>query len=383
MASNLSQDIAPFFVMDVLERAKELELRGKRVIHFEVGEPDIPTPKVICDEAIHAIENGDTKYTPSLGIPELRSAIVESYQENYGVEIAPGRAVITMGSSPALFLTLLSLVDPGDDVIITDPHYACYPKIIRIAGAVPKLFRIYEEEDFQIDIPALKKIITDNTKAILINSPSNPTGIVLDEEIIKEISELGPFVISDEIYHGLVYGSEAHSIYQFTDKAFVVNGMSKLYSMTGWRLGYLLAPEEFIRPIQKLQQNLFISPNPFVQRAGVAALKLAKEHVREMVQLFSERRELMIRGLRGLGFEIKAEPRGAFYVFVNATKLNHDSHDLAFDILEKAHVAVTPGIDFGLGGEGYLRFSYATSIDCIEEGIRRLDSYLSNRLASG
>ncbi len=383
MASNLSDEIAPFLVMDVLERAKELELEGKRVIHFEVGEPDIPTPKVICDEAIHAIQNGDTKYTPSLGIPELRAAIVEGYKENYGVEIAPARAVITMGSSPALFLTLLSLVDPGDDVIITDPHYACYPKIIRIAGAVPKLFRIYEEEDFQIDIPALKKIITDKTKAILINSPSNPTGIVLDEEIIKEISELGPFVISDEIYHGLVYGSEAHSIYEFTDKAFVVNGMSKLYSMTGWRLGYLLAPEEFIRPIQKLQQNLFISPNPFVQRAGIAALKLAKEHVREMVRLFSERRELMIKGLRGLGFEIKAEPSGAFYVFVNAKKLNYDSHDLAFDILEKAHVAVTPGIDFGFGGEGYLRFSYATSMDCIEEGIRRLDKYIGNRMAIG
>lgn len=383
MASNLSDEIAPFLVMDVLERAKELELGGKRVIHFEVGEPDIPTPKVICDEAIHAIQIGDTKYTPSLGIPELRAAIVEGYKENYGVEIAPARAVITMGSSPALFLTLLSLVDPGDDVIITDPHYACYPKIIRIAGAVPKLFRIYEEEGFQIDIPALKKMITDKTKAILINSPSNPTGIVLDEEIIKEISELGPFVISDEIYHGLVYGSEAHSIYEFTDKAFVVNGMSKLYSMTGWRLGYLLAPEEFIRPIQKLQQNLFISPNPFVQRAGIAALKLAKEHVREMVRLFSERRELMIKGLRGLGFEIKAEPSGAFYVFVNAKKLNYDSHDLAFDILEKAHVAVTPGIDFGFGGEGYLRFSYATSMDCIEEGIRRLDKYIGNRIAIG
>ena len=382
MASNLSDEIAPFFVMDVLERAKELELRGKRVIHFEVGEPDIPTPKVICDEAIQAIENGDTKYTPSLGIPELRAAIVEGYKENYGVEIAPARAVITMGSSPALFLTLLSLVDPGDDVIITDPHYACYPKIIRIAGAIPKLFRIYEEEGFQIDIPALKKIITDKTKAILINSPSNPTGIVLDAKIVKEISELGPFVISDEIYHGLVYGSEARSIYEFTDKAFVVNGMSKLYSMTGWRLGYLLAPEDFIRPIQKLQQNLFISPNPFVQRAGIAALKLAKEHVREIARLFSERRELMIKGLRGLGFEIKAEPIGAFYVFVNAKKLSYDSHGLAFDILEKAHVAVTPGIDFGLGGEGYLRFSYATSMDCIEEGIRRLDEYIGNRMAT-
>jgi (5-formylfuran-3-yl)methyl phosphate transaminase len=382
MASHLSDEIAPFLVMDVLERAKELELRGKRVIHFEVGEPDIPTPKVICDEAIHAIENGDTKYTPSLGIPELRVAIVESYKENYGVEVAPGRAVITMGSSTALFLILLSLVDPGDDVIITDPHYACYPKIIRIAGAVPKLFRIYEEEGFQIEIPALKRMITDKTRAILINSPSNPTGIVLDEKLINEISELGPIVISDEIYHGLVYGSEAHSIYEFTDNAFVVNGMSKLYSMTGWRLGYLLAPEEFIRPIQKLQQNLFISPNPFVQRAGITALKLAKGNVREMVRLFSERRELMIRGLRGLGFEIKAEPRGAFYVFVNAKKLNYDSHDLAFDILEKAHVAVTPGIDFGLGGEGFLRFSYATSMDSIEEGIRRLDKYIGNRMAT-
>ena len=383
MASNLSEDIAPFLVMDVLERAKELELTGKRVIHFEVGEPDIPTPKVICDEAIHAIEIGDTKYTPSLGIPELRSAIAEAYKENYGVDIVSGRAVITMGSSPALFLTLLSLVDPGDEVIITDPHYACYPKIIRIAGAFPKLFRIYEEDGFQIDIPALKRMITDKTKAILINSPSNPTGIVLDKGSIEEISDLGPFVISDEIYHGLVYGTEAHSIYQFTDKAFVVNGMSKLYSMTGWRLGYLLAPEEFIRPIQKLQQNLFISPNPFVQRAGVAALRLAKENVRQMVRLFSERRELMINGLRELGFEIKAEPRGAFYVFVNAKKLNHDSHNLAFDILEKAHVAVTPGVDFGLGGEGYLRFSYATSVDCIEEGIRRLGKYISNRVPVG
>ncbi len=166
MASHLSDEIAPFLVMDVLERAKELELRGNRVIHFEVGEPDIPTPKVICDEAIHAIENGDTKYTPSLGIPELRVAIVESYKENYGVEVAPARAVITMGSSTALFLILLSLVDPGDDVIITDPHYACYPKIIRIAGAVPKLFRIYEEEGFQIDIPALKRMITDNSFCI-------------------------------------------------------------------------------------------------------------------------------------------------------------------------------------------------------------------------
>lgn len=378
MVSNLSGEIEPFLVMDVLERAKELELSGKIVIHFEVGEPDFPTPKVICDEAINAIQKGETKYTPSLGIPELRASVVESYLDNYGVDIPASRAVITMGSSPALFLALLALVDPGDEVLITDPYYACYPKIIRIAGAVPKLFRVYEQDGFQIDVPSLKRIITRKTKCIIINSPSNPTGIVFDEGIIREISELGPMVISDEIYHGLVYGSEAHSIYEFTDRAFVVNGMSKLYSMTGWRLGYLLAPDEFIRPIQKLQQNLFISPNPFVQRAGVAALRLAKDQVREMVQLFSRRREIMIDGLRALGFEIKAEPRGAFYVFVNESGLNRDSQSLAFDILEKAHVAVTPGIDFGPGGEGYLRFSYATSIDCIEEGLRRLDHYMRN-----
>jgi len=379
MPSKLSEEISPFYVMDVLERAKEIEASGESVIHFEVGEPDFPTPEVISEEAIRSIKEGDTKYTHSLGIPDLREAISENYESNYGVKIPPARVIVTMGSSPALYLSIISLIEPGEEVIITDPHYACYPQIIKIAGGVPKTFRIYEEEGFQIDIGRLKKAISPRTKAILINSPANPTGVVLRPEVMREIAELGVFVISDEIYHGLVYGGEAGTIYEFTQRAFAVNGFSKFYSMTGWRLGYLMAPEEFIRPIQKLQQNLFISPNPFVQRAGVKALRQAGSEALEMRELFDERRKTMIEGLKGLGFKMKSEPEGAFYVFVEAKGLNPNSHELAFDILEKARVAITPGIDFGEGGEGYLRLSYATSIPNIQEGIKRLGEYIQSK----
>ncbi len=379
MPSRLSDELSPFYVMEVLERAKEIESQGQSVIHFEVGEPDFPTPDVIANEAIKSIKEGDTKYTHSLGIPELREAVSENYKSEYGVNIDPGLVVVTMGSSPALYLSIISIIESGDEVVITDPHYACYPQIIKIAGGVPKTFRIFEEEGFQIDIDRLKKVVTPKTKAIIINSPANPTGVVLKPEVMKEISELGVMVISDEIYHGLVYEGEARTIYEVTDTAFAVNGFSKFYSMTGWRLGYMVAPEEFIRPIQKLQQNLFISPNSFVQRAGVQALKNAKTDALKMVELFEERRKTMIEGIKELGFNLESEPKGAFYVFVDASKINPDSHELAFDILDKAHVAVTPGIDFGEGGEGYLRLSYATSTSNIKEGIRRLGDYIKNK----
>ncbi|MFI5324372.1 MAG: pyridoxal phosphate-dependent aminotransferase, partial [Thermodesulfobacteriota bacterium] len=347
------------------------------VVHFEVGEPDFPTPDVICAEAVKAITVGDTKYTHSLGIPELREAISEDYERTYGVKISPGRVVVTMGSSPALFLTMLMLIDPGDEVIITDPHYACYPQLIKIAGGVPRRVRVYEEEDYQIDVGRIKKALSPRTKAVLVNSPANPTGAVLRPDVMGDIASLGVFVISDEIYQGLQYGGEARTIFEYTQNAITINGFSKLYSMTGWRLGYFIVPEEFVRPAQKLQQNLFISPNPFVQRAGVAAIRLGKADAMRMVGEFDHRRRAMIEGLRELGFSLRTEPQGAFYVFVNASGIDRDSHRLAFDILENAHVAVTPGIDFGEGGEGYLRFSYAASIPDIGEGMRRLGVYLN------
>ncbi len=379
MPSKLSEEISPFYVMEVLERAKEIEASGGSVMHFEVGEPDFPTPEVIRAEAVSAIEKGDTRYTHSLGIPELREAVADHYRNTYGVKIASGNVIVTIGSSPALFLSMLALLDPGDEIIITDPHYACYPQLIKIAGGVPVPVRVYEEEGYQIDVGRVREAVTPRTKAILINSPANPTGAVLGPDTMREIASLGLTVVSDEIYHGLVYGGEAGTVFEYADNAIAVNGFSKLYSMTGWRLGYFIVPGEYVRPVQKLQQNLFISPNPFVQRAGVAAIKRGKADALNMAREFGRRRRVMMEGLKELGFVLGTEPLGAFYIFVNASGISPDSRSLAFDILEKAHVAVTPGIDFGRGGEGYLRFSYAASLPDIEEGMKRLGRYLIER----
>jgi aspartate/methionine/tyrosine aminotransferase len=379
MISKLAQSISPFYVMEVLERAQQLERRGAGIIHLEIGEPDHNTDSQICKHAISSINAGDTKYTHSLGIAELRQQLSLFYNKRYAVNVSPENIIVTMGSSPALFLSFASMLNPGDEIILTDPHYACYPQIIRITGGVPKYVKIYEHEDFQIDVKRLKKQITTKTKAVLINSPSNPTGMVLSKRVMKELSELQIPIISDEIYHGLVYEGKEHSILEFTEGAIVVSGFSKLYSMTGWRLGYMIVPEQYVRPIQKLQQNLFISASSFVQTAGITALKMNRNKITKIVNKYRQRRDIMVSGLKGLGFDIHRVPDGAFYVFVNTKKINKNSYKLAFDILEKAHVALTPGIDFGKGGEGYMRFSYANSVKNIKEGIARLQKYLNER----
>jgi aspartate/methionine/tyrosine aminotransferase len=227
----------------------------------------------------------------------------------------------------------------------------------------------------------LGSYLTPRTKAMIINSPSNPAGTLLSQETLAALAELGPFIVSDEIYHGLVYEGQEHTILEFTDRALVINGFSKLYAMTGWRLGYLIAPKEFVRPLQKLMQNFFISANPFVQRAGIAALTQAGPEVEKMRATYDTRRRFLLAGLENLGFHIPVTPTGAFYVFVNARHLSTDSYALAFDILEKAKVGVTPGIDFGAGGEGFLRLSYANSLENLAEALRRLENYLADRRA--
>ncbi|MEE9215612.1 MAG: pyridoxal phosphate-dependent aminotransferase [Thermodesulfobacteriota bacterium] len=377
MPSTLSLNISPFYVMEILDKAKEMEEGGEDIIHFEVGEPDFPTSGLVCDEAVDSIRKGYTKYTHSLGIAELRSAISRKYKEEYKLKVSEDRVIVTMGSSPALFLTILSIIDSGDEVIITDPHYACYPQLIKIAGGVPRFLKIYEDEFYQIDVSRLKNLMSEKTKAIIINSPSNPTGAILSAELLSQLAGIGIDIISDEIYHGLVYDDEINSMLEFKDDAFVINGFSKYYSMTGWRLGFCIVPRDFVRPIQKLQQNLFISPCSFVQMAGISAIEKAGFYSREMVDELNKRRLLMLSGLRGLGFDVSVEPKGAFYVFVNVKSLSMNSRDLAFDILEKSLVAVTPGIDFGESGEGYLRFSYATSQEKIKEGVSRLGGYFN------
>jgi len=374
-----AKEIPPFIVMDVLERAHELEREGRDIIHLQIGEPDFPTPECICDAAREAIGRGETHYTHSLGLIELREAICEYYYGKYSVTIDPDRILVTSGTSPALFMIFSALLEAGDEIIMSDPHYPCYPNFAEFLGAKPVPIKVEEEDAFQLRPSEIKEKIGPKTRAILINSPSNPTGNLLSRQRMEEIAGLGPLVVSDEIYHGLVYGEKEHSILEFTDNAFVLNGFSKLYAMTGWRLGYLIAPPDFVRPLQKIQQNFFISAGSISQWAGIAALTKADADVEQMKSIYDERRKYMIKRIREIGFGLAVEPAGAFYMLANAKHLAESSYDLAFEILEKGGVGVSPGIDFGKGAEGYLRFSYANSLENIKEGLDRIEHFLAQR----
>jgi len=368
-------NIPPFIVMDVLEKAHELEKKGQSIIHLEIGEPDFPTPECICSAATEAIKEGHTHYTHSLGLIELREAICRHYNEKYGVHVTPDRIIVTSGTSPALFMLFSALLGSGDEIIISDPHYPCYPNYANFLKAKPVFVSVEEEDGFQLRTEEIKKKIGPRSKAIIINSPSNPTGNLLSPDRMEMMTDLGPYLISDEIYHGLVYGEKEHSILEFTDRAFVLNGFSKAYAMTGWRLGYIISPPEFVRPMQKIQQNFFISAGSISQWAGVAALDRAAADVEHMRSIYNKRRKYMIQRLRDLGFGLPVDPAGAFYMLVNAKHLSQNSYELAFEMLEK--VGVTPGIDFGKKAEGYLRFSYANSLDNIKEGLDRIEHFLS------
>jgi aspartate/methionine/tyrosine aminotransferase len=376
MIARRAEEVAPFIVMEVLEKAREMERQGINVVHLEVGEPDFDVPPAIKAATCRALDEGLTHYTHSLGDLELREAICEHYLKTYGVRITPERVVVTSGTSPAMMLVFAALLERGHEVIISDPGYACYPNFINFLGGIPARVPVYEKDGFQFRPEVIRERINRRTKAILINSPSNPTGNQISEDTMKAIAGCSPYIISDEIYHGLVYEGREHSILEFSDRAFVLNGFSKLYAMTGYRLGYLIAPERFIRPIQKMQQNFFICASSLAQRAGIAALRDTRSDVEEMKRIYNERRIFMIKRLREIGFSVAVEPTGAFYIFANARSFSGDSYRLAFDILEKAHVGVTPGIDFGKNGEGYLRFSYANSLENIEEGLNRIEQCL-------
>jgi len=376
MISKRAQEIPPFIVMDVLEKAQELERSGEHIIHLEVGEPDFDTPECINEACYRAIGEGKTHYTHSLGLFELREAIAEDYLKKYKVEVSPEQVLVASGTSPALLLLFAALLEPNDEVILSNPYYPCYPNIIRFVGGSPLFVEVLEEEGFQYLPEMIEEKLNPRVKGILINSPSNPSGNVMSPERMKNIAQFSPFIISDEIYHGLVYEGKAHSILEFTDQAFVINGFSKLYAMTGWRLGYVIAPKEFIRPMQKIQQNLFISASSFAQWGALIGLKEAEEDIQKMKETYNQRRRFLIPKLRELGFGITVEPTGAFYILANAKRFSKDSYKLAFDILKEAKVGVAPGIDFGTNAEGYLRFSYANSMENIEEGMNRLERYL-------
>ncbi len=354
-------EITPFLAMELLERAKELEALGRDVIYLCVGEPDFPTPEPIVRAAQKAMRAGETRYTHSLGCIELRQALAAHYRRRYGVEIDPGQVIVSSGTSPLMLLLFAALCDPGDEVIITDPCYACYPNAIRFVGGVPRRLRTHSEDGFQPRPGELVSLINRKTRALLINSPANPAGSVLSKTQLQELAELPVPIISDEIYHGLTYDGDEHSILEFTDNAFVLGGFSKAYAMTGWRLGYLIAPQPSIRALQTFHQNVVISANSFVQLAGVAALEQGEPYVARMRAEYDRRRRHLLPRIEALGLQVHSPPAGAFYILADARHISGDSLALAREILEETGVALTPGVDFGDGAEGFRRFSYATS----------------------
>jgi len=370
-----------FIVMDILERAQQLQSEGADIIHLEVGEPDFETPKCINDAIINAQNTGETHYTHSLGRPELRKAIAELYKKEYGVNINPERIIITSGSSPAILMVLMLLCNAGDEVLMTNPGYPCYKNFTLACHAEPVFVELRPENQFNYDFDEIKSKISEKTKALFINSPMNPTGGLIHEKTFRELAELPLPIISDEIYHGLVYDEKAHSILEYTDNAFVINGFSKRFAMTGLRLGYIIAPEKHIRALQILQQNLFICAPSTAQAGGIAAIHSAGNDIEIMRNTYNERRIYMLHRLQNMGFVVHAEPKGAFYIYCDARKFTSDSLGFALEVLEKTHVGITPGIDFGTNGEGFIRLSYANSIENIKTGMDRLEAWLKENFS--
>lgn len=377
--SHRSQQVSPFLAMEVMERAKEMEADGREIIYLCLGEPDFATPPAILAATAQALEDGATSYTHSLGLLELRQEICRYYRDQYGVKVLPEQVIVSSGTSPLMLLLFSALLEDGDELILPDPGYACYPGFVKFAGGKPVLLKTAAADGFQPHRQQVERLISDRTRGLLINSPSNPAGSILSSAQMQELAQLPIPIISDEIYHGLTYEGEERCILEFTENAFVLGGFSKAYAMTGWRLGYLIAPLSCVRTLQIMHQNFLICANHFVQRGGIAALQQCQGDVAEMRSVYDQRRKGLVERLRELGFGVHFEPQGAFYVLADASHIDSDSQRLSLDILEKTGVAVTPGIDFGAGAEGYLRFSYTRPSAEITTALDRIEAYLRQR----
>ncbi len=369
---------------DVLARAKQLEAEGKSIIHLEIGEPDFDTPQHIIDAASDALNSGWTHYGPSAGDPELRTVIAEHIQNSRGFPVAPDEVVVVPGAKPIIYWGITALVDPGDEVIYPNPGFPIYESMINFCGGVPVPIPLREEIEFRLDPAELADLVTDKTKMIIINSPQNPTGGVLTGEDLEAIAEIARerdiMVMSDEPYELVLYEGEHHSIAAvegMKDLTILLDCFSKSFAMTGWRLGYGVMNKELAAQIAKLQTNCTSCTTSFVQRAGIAALQGPMEQSLAMVAEFKKRRDVIVDGLNSIPGISCLRPHGAFYVFPNVTGTGIDCRELATKILEEASVAVLSGTAFGEYGEGYLRLSYANSVENIEEAVRRIGALLS------
>lgn len=363
----------------MMDDAHALERAGHDVIHLEKGEPDFPTPDIVVDAAIDALRAGKTFYTDSSGLPELREAICEHLLRTDGVEVPPSRVIINSGSSPALLTTFLTICQPGDEILLPDPTYPSYRRLIELAGATPVSVPT-SQHGFRFTAEIAAHYVTPATRAILINFPSNPVGATATLDQLEAFAALGPLVISDEVYRGLSYtGRPDPSILQVQPNAVMLNSFSKAYTMTGWRLGYTVVPPDLLPRVKLIQQDGFVCANAFVQWAAIAAVRNAEHIVEGPRTEFARRRDTLLRGLARLGFDVPHPPLGAFYVFARLPEGHDDAFGFAADLLRSAHVAVTPGPEFGREGEGFVRFSYSTPVERIEEGLSRIESYLARQ----
>jgi len=374
--SNLGTETA----FEVLAKAKKLEAEGKSIIHLEIGEPDFPTPENICEAAIRSIKAGDTHYTPSAGIPEMRNAIAKYINKTRGIEVHPDEVVMTPGAKPIMFYAILALVNEGDEVIYPNPGFPIYESMIKFVGGKPVPVKLEESMGFAFNIENFKKLISPKTKMVIINTPQNPTGGILNETEIRQIAEIlkdrpDIWILSDEIYSRLIFKGDHFSITQipgFKDRTIILDGFSKTYAMTGWRAGYGVMNVELAKLIAKLMTNSNSCTNTVVQKACIEAYEGPQDSVDKMREEFMARRDIIVDGLNSIkGFSCIL-PMGAFYAFPNITKTGFSSKELNDHLLYKGGVAALAGTSFGDFGEGYLRFSYANSRENILEAIRRI-----------
>ena len=372
-------EISSFIVMDILERAKELEAQGIDVVHMEVGEPDFPTPQKVIEAGRQALAQKATFYTQSVGIPELKEAISSYYKESYGVEVSPERIIVTPGSSPALMAALRIALESDGICGLPDPGYPCYKNMVNFLGGQWKPINVFAVQGF--------KVVTEQIEGIgslVLNSPSNPTGAVYShqelESLVRTAEAKGVTIISDEIYHGITYTQErVPSVLEFTDEALVINGFSKFFLMTGWRLGWMVVPQKMVRLMQCIAQNLFICPPAVAQKAALASFNPeVMEELRQKVSIYRKRRDYIIEALKEMEIHVDPVPQGAFYIYADVSKYTKDSFSFCKRALEEAHIGITPGVDFGSNNTNlYIRFSYANTLERLKEGMNRLKDWLN------
>lgn len=381
--------IRPFQVMRLLKRARELEAEGREIIHMEIGEPDFSSPPAVVEAGIRQLRTGTVKYTASAGIPELRRAIAGFYSDRYKVSVDPGRIFITPGGSGGLLLAFAGLVNQGERILIPDPGYPCNRNFISLFDAVPVPVAVDAGSAYHLDPVRIREHWSPETRGVLISSPSNPTGTLIPPEefhlIIELVESLGGLVISDEIYHGLEYGRCSDTALKHSDGVIVVNSFSKFFGMTGWRVGWIVVPDDRVEIMEKLAQTIYISAPSHSQYAALASFDAANMNVLESRrQEFAGRRDYLVSRLSELGFDIAVRPEGAFYVYAGCSRLSRNSFELANEMLEKIGVAVTPGLDFGANrAETHVRFAYTTSMPNLRAGIARISKYLGGKPLAG